>query len=74
MTIRDLDQTRSAVAALTACIARTLGELNADFGLVFEPYLDKAYAQIREAPGGNGEALPWTRGETTRQRLVRLQS
>jgi hypothetical protein len=64
MTTGDLDQTRLALAALTACIARTLGVLDGDFPRVFERHLEEAYAQLREMPGGNAgalETLAWTR-------------
>jgi hypothetical protein len=63
MATGDLDQTRLALAALTACIARTLGELDADLGSTFENYLERAYAHLRESPDALGalETLAWTR-------------
>jgi hypothetical protein len=63
MAIGDLDQTRLALAALTACIARTLDELDADFGPTFENYLDQAYVRLRANPDALGalETVAWTR-------------
>jgi hypothetical protein len=63
MATGDLDQTRLALAALTACIARTLDELDADFGGTFEKYLDHAYVHLKESPDTLGalETVAWTR-------------
>ena len=64
MATGDLDQTRLALAALTACIARTLGELDPDFGPAFERSLDDAYAHLRKGPTvalGALETVAWTR-------------
>jgi hypothetical protein len=57
------DQIRLALAVLTACIARSLGELDPAFGPAFERYLDEAYSHLRETQDGLGalETVAWTR-------------
>jgi hypothetical protein len=63
MATGDLDQTGLALAALTACIVRTLHELDPGVRPAFERYLDNAYGDLRHNPKAAGalETLAWTR-------------
>lgn len=58
-----VDQTRLAIAALTACIAQTLNESDESFVQRFSENLDKMYRPIRdvELDHKDGlETLSWT--------------
>lgn len=43
-----LDQTATALAALTACIVQTLGESDSTFRSSFEKNLQGMYSQVRD--------------------------
>ena len=58
------DQTRLALAALTACLVKALGEQDPALQAKFETNLEKAYNNIREMEAqhiGALEILHWTR-------------
>ena len=57
MTKADPDQTRLALAAVAACIVRTLDESIPGFRPTFERHLDEIYRQIRESGGDTLGAL-----------------
>jgi hypothetical protein len=64
-----IDQNRLALAALTACLVKTIGEGDIDFSERFERNLEKAYGELRSTePQNTGamEALRWT-GEFLKQ-------
>ena len=59
-----IDQTRLALAALTACIVQALDEPEGGVRRAFEANLEKAYAHLREGAVdhiGAMETLGWTR-------------
>ena len=58
------DQTRLALAALTACLVKALGERDPALVAKFEANLERAYSNIREMEArhiGALEILHWTR-------------
>jgi hypothetical protein len=58
-----LDPNRLALAALTACLVKTIGEGDAGFTQRFEQNLEKAYGELQTTePQNTGamEALRWT--------------
>ena len=58
-----IDQTRLAVAALTACIVQAIGEQDEGFRARFDRNLEKAYKDIRDmelSHIGALETLKWT--------------
>jgi hypothetical protein len=58
------DQTRLALAALTACLVKSLGGQDPALQAKFEANLEKAYNNIREMEArhiGALEILHWTR-------------
>jgi hypothetical protein len=60
----DLDQTRLALAALTACVVQTLRANGVIAQSDFDRYLERAYGVIRDKGGDNIgalEVLSWTR-------------
>jgi hypothetical protein len=59
-----IDQTRLALAAVTACLVDAIGENEPAFRARFEENLEHAYDNIREMEGANVgamEILHWTR-------------
>ncbi len=59
-----IDQTRLALAAVTACLVDAIGENETAFRARFEENLEHAYDNIREMEGANVgamEILHWTR-------------
>ncbi|WP_420406148.1 hypothetical protein [Nisaea sp.] len=60
--LNDQAQTRLAIAALFAALARTLGEQDESFPQRFDAHLEKFYREIREFPSdpiGTLETLKW---------------
>ena len=53
----DLDQTRLALAALTAALAQTLGESDKSFPSRLIENLQKVYGLLREGPASNLGAM-----------------
>jgi hypothetical protein len=51
------DQTSLALAALTACIAQTLGEQDSTFVPRLRVHLEKAYYKLRDSGSDNLAAL-----------------
>ncbi len=59
-----IDQTRLAIAALTACIVRALGQQDEAFQARFKENLSKVYDNIRDmelSHIGSMETLTWTK-------------
>jgi hypothetical protein len=59
-----IDQTRLAMAALSACLVDALGESEPAFQARFKENLEHAYNNIRDMEGSNVaamEILHWTR-------------
>jgi hypothetical protein len=58
-----VDETKMAIAALTACLVKTIGQQDESFEARFKENLSRIYKEIREnGPSHNGvlEPLSWT--------------
>jgi hypothetical protein len=58
-----IDQTRQALAALTACLVKTIGEQDATFEARFKQNPERGYKEVRDSElchTGTMETLGWT--------------